>query len=223
MKRRDFSALAAVSGLSGLALSLPGPSLAQGGPVEGRQYQRLSQPLPTAPGKIEVVEFFWYGCPHCYVFDPVLEAWVKRLPADVAFRRVHVGFNAMIKLHQRLFFALEAMGKEAELRGRVFNAFHQERLDLSDEKSITALAVRMGLDQAKFTAAFNSFGVQTKALQASKLSEAYRIDGVPALGIAGRFLTSPSIAGTRGQSEIALGQQAVAVADYLIQQVRGKA
>jgi len=220
MKRRDFSALA---GLSGLALAMPGLSHAQGGPVEGRQFLRLAQPLPATPGKIEVVEFFWYGCPHCFVFDPVLENWIKQLPADVAFRRVHVGFNAMVKLHQRLFFALEAMGKEAEVHERVFNAFHKERLDLNDEKSILALVGRMGLDAAKFKDAFNSFGVNAKCLQAIKLSESYRIDGVPALGIGGRFLTSPSMAGARGQSEIALGQQAVAVADYLIKLARNKA
>ena len=216
MLRRDFSALVGLSAVSGLAL-------AQGGPVEGRQFQRLPQPLPTPPGKIEVVEFFWYGCPHCYAFDPVLEAWIKTLPNDVAFRRVHVGFNAMIKLHQKLFYALEAMGKQAEVHERVFNAFHKERLDLSDEKSITAMVGRMGLDTAKFSEAFKSFGVQTKAQQATKLSENFRIDGVPALGIGGRFWTSPSMAGARGQSELALGQQAVAIADHLIKMVRNKA
>jgi len=213
MKRRDFSALVGIS-------ALPGLTLAQGGPVEGRQYQRLGQPLPTPPGKIEVVEFFWYGCPHCYAFDPVLEAWVKTLPADVSFRRVPAGFNAMYKLHQKLFYALEAMGKLAQVHEGVFNAFHRERLDLSDEKDITAMVARLGVDPVKFKEAFNSFGVQTKASQATKLSEAYRIDGVPALGVAGRFWTSPATAGARGQSEIALGQQAVAVADYLIKLAR---
>jgi thiol:disulfide interchange protein DsbA len=215
MKRRDFSALVGIC-------ALPGLTLAQGGPVEGRQYQRLGQPLPTPAGKIEVLEFFWYGCPHCFAFDPVLEAWVKTLPSDVSFRRVHVGFNAMIKLHQKLFYALEAMGKEAEVHEAVFNAFHKERLDLSDEKSITAMVGRLGVDTAKFKDAFNSFGVQTKASQAVKLSEAYRIDGVPALGVAGRFLTSPSMAGVRGQAEISQGQQAVAVADYLVKLARNK-
>ncbi|MDC8770261.1 thiol:disulfide interchange protein DsbA/DsbL [Roseateles albus] len=223
MKRRDFSAicsLSAVGAASVLAAGLPNLAMAQGGPVEGKQFQRLSQPLPVAPGKIEVVEFFWYGCPHCYAFEPVVQAWSKQLPADVSFRRVHVGFRANIKLHQRLFFALEAMGKEEELLPRVFSAFHVERLSLDDEKSILDLAARMGLDMAKFTAAFNSFGVQTKSAQASKLSEAYRIDGVPALGIGGKFLTSPAMAGIQGQTEAQHGQQAVAVADYLIKLLR---
>jgi thiol:disulfide interchange protein DsbA len=218
LRRRDFSALVGVAAVAGL--SAGGPARAQGAPVEGKQYQRLGTPLPTPPGKIEVIEFFWYGCPHCFAFDPTLEAWVKTLPADVAFRRVHVGFNAMIKLHQKLFYALEAMGKEAEVHQAVFNAFHVQGLNVSDEAAITAMVGRLGIDTAKFKEAFNSFGVATKASQAVKLSEAFRIDGVPALGVAGRFLTSPSMAGTRGQSELALGQQATAVADHLIKLAR---
>ena len=223
MKRRDFSALSLTTLAAASAGLAPTWALAQGGPVEGKQYQRLSQALPVPAGKIEVVEFFWYGCPHCFAFDPVLEAWVKQLPADVTFRRAHVGFRANIKLHQRMFYALEVMGKEAELRARVFAAFHTERIDLDDEKAIFALAGRLGLDSAKFADAFNSFGVQTKCAQATKLSEAYRIDGVPSLGIAGRFLTSPAMAGARGQAEASQGQQAVAVADFLIKLARNKA
>lgn len=220
MKRREFNTLV---GLTALSATLPNLALAQGGPVEGRHYQRLTQALPTPPGKIELVEFFWYGCPHCYAFDPVLEAWLKTLPADVSFRRVHVGFRANIKLHQKLFYALEAMGKEAEVHDRVFAAFHRDRLNLDDEASIVDLVGKLGIDQAKFKNAFNSFGVQTKAQQATKLSEDFRIDGVPALGVAGRFLTSPSMAGVRGTPEIVQGQQAVAVADFLIKLARGKA
>ncbi len=189
MLRRDFSA--ALLGATALPLLTPGTATAQGGPVEGRHYQRLGQPLPTPPGKVEVIEFFWYGCPHCFVFDPTLEAWVKQLPADVSFRRVHVGFNAMVKLHQRLFFALEAIGAEAQAHAGIFNAFHVQRLNLTDEDSITAMVGKLGVDTAKFKAAFNSFGVNTKAQQATKLSESYRIDGVPTLGIGGRFVTSP--------------------------------
>ncbi|MDC8785735.1 thiol:disulfide interchange protein DsbA/DsbL [Roseateles koreensis] len=220
MQRRDFSAKLSLSALGLATLGLPGMAQAQGGPAEGKQYLRLSQALPTTPGKIEVIEFFWYGCPHCYAFDPVLESWVKQLPADVSFRRVHVGFRANIKIHQRLFFALEAMGKEAEVHTAVFNAFQRNMPD--DEKATIALAGSLGLDVAKFTAAYNSFGVQTKCAQATKLSEDYRIDGVPALGVAGKFLTSPAIAGTRGATEQVNGQQSLAVVDFLIKQLRNK-
>nr|WP_321167572.1 thiol:disulfide interchange protein DsbA/DsbL [uncultured Roseateles sp.] len=216
MKRRDFSATLGLSVLG--AGSLPGLALAQGAPVEGKQYLKLSQALPTTPGKIDVLEFFWYGCPHCFTFDPVIEAWSKQLPADVNFRRVHVGFRANIKSHQKLFFALEAMGKEAEVHTAVFNAFQRDMPE--DDKAVMALAGRLGLDMAKFTAAYNSFGVQTKCAQASKLSDEYRIDGVPAVGIAGRYLTSPALAGVRGAGEVVNGQQALAVADYLIKLAR---
>ncbi|WP_144006678.1 thiol:disulfide interchange protein DsbA/DsbL [Pelomonas sp. KK5] len=221
LRRRHFSA--ALLGAPALsALVAPGAAIAQGGPVEGRQYQRMGQPLPTPPGKIEVIEFFWYGCPHCFVFDPTLEAWVKQLPADVAFRRVHVGFNAMVKLHQRLFFALEALGVEAQVHAGIFNAFHVQRLSLTDEASITAMVTKLGVDPVKFKAAFNSFGVQTKAQAATKLSEDYRIDGVPTLAIGGRFVTSPSMAGTgiSGLNEETLGKNAISVAEYLVKLAR---
>ena len=217
MKRRDFSALLASAPLAGTAL-------AQGGPVEGRQYLVLPQALPTTPGKIEVVEFFWYGCPHCYAFEPAIEAWSKQLPPDVAFRKVHVAFRANVKIHQRMFYALEALGKEAATRPAIFNAMHQQGLALDDAKSQAKFLSPLGIDPTKYQEAYNSFGVQTKCTQAEKLSEAYRIDGVPSIGIGGRFLTSPSQAAA-GQrlTELELGQKALQIADFLIQRTRSKA
>ena len=220
MKRRDFSALLATTSLAGAA----GSALAQGGPVEGRHYNALAQPLPTAAGKIEVVEFFWYGCPHCYAFEPLIEPWAKQLPADVTFRKVHVAFRANVKVHQRMFYALEALGKEAAARPAIFNALHQQNLPLDDAKSQAKFLANLGVDPAKYQDAYNSFGVQTKCTQAEKLSEAYRIDGVPSIGIGGRFLTSPSIAaGGQRLPESDLGQRALQVSDFLIQRVRNKA
>jgi thiol:disulfide interchange protein DsbA len=221
MQRRDFNVLAGLAGLLGTGLA---PSaFAQGGaPVEGQQYRRLPQPLPTTAGKIELIEFFWYGCPHCFIFDPSLNQWLHTLPADVAFRRVHVGFGAIHKLHQRLFYALEAMGKEAEVHERVFAAFHIERVDVSDDDAVFALVSRLGLNLAQFKTAYASFGVQSKCMQATRLSNDYLIDGVPTLGVAGRFITSPSMAGKQGQNERELGVQALAVADRLIQLARNK-
>ena len=220
MKRRDFSTLLATAPLAA-ATDL---ALAQGGPVEGRQYLTLSQALPTTPGKIEVVEFFWYGCPHCYAFEPLIEAWVKQLPADVVFRKVHVAFRANVKIHQRMFYALEALGKEAATRPAIFAAMHQQGLALDDAKSQAKFLGNLGVDAAKYQDAYNSFGVQTKCTQAEKLSEAYRIDGVPSIGVGGRFLTSPSQAGA-GQRlpEHELGQRALQITDFLIQRARAKA
>ena len=220
MKRRDFSALLATAPLAGAT----GTALAQGGPIEGRQYLVLGQPLPAAPGKIEVVEFFWYGCPHCYAFEPLIEAWAKQLPADVAFRKVHVAFRANVKIHQRMFYALEALGKEAVARPAIFKAMHEQGLPLDDAKSQAKFLSNLGIDPAKYQDAYNSFGVQTKCTQAEKLSDAYRIDGVPSIGVAGRFLTSPSMSAD-GQRlpEHELGQRALKITDFLIQRSRAKA
>jgi len=220
MKRRDFSALLATTPLAGAA----GTALAQGGPVEGRQYTVLGQPLPMSAGKIEVVEFFWYGCPHCYAFEPLVENWARQLPADVTFHKVHVAFRANWKPHQRMFFALEALGKEAQARPAIFNAIHQQGQDLEDAKSQAKLLASLGVDAGKYMDAYNSFGVQTKVAQADKLVEAARLEGVPTLAIGGRFLTSPSQAGM-GQraTEQELGQRALQIADFLIQRVRAKA
>jgi protein dithiol oxidoreductase (disulfide-forming) len=211
MQRREFSA--ALLGASALSLGLP--VAAQGSPVEGTHYVRLGQPLPvTAPaGKVEVVEFFWYGCPHCNAFEPMLEAWVKKLPDYVAFRRVPVQFREEpFGTHQRIYYALESLGQLEALHRKVFYAIHNDRQKLDKPADISAFMSKNGLDGAKFVEVMGSFGVQTKARQAKQLAEAYKIDGVPALGVHGRFYTSGSLAG--GQDE------ALRVADFLIQASR---
>lgn len=208
MKRRDFSLA-----LSGLALASTSLALhAQGKPVGEADYVRINPPLPTTPGKIEVIEFFWYGCPHCFAFEPVLGAWVKKLPADVVFRRVPVAFNANFVVHQRLYFALEALGQVEALHGKVFTAMQVERMRLDKDEDVIAFVAKHGVDRAKFTEAFSSFSVNTKAKQASRLAESYKIDGVPTLGIHGRYTTSGTQAGSLERSLV--------VADALIQKVR---
>jgi thiol:disulfide interchange protein DsbA len=206
MKRREFSSALA---LAGLALGATPAARAQGGFVEGKDYVKLATPVPTStPGKIEVVEFFWYGCPHCNAFEPQLDAWSKKVPADVAFRRVPVGFTALHETHARLFYTLEALQQVETLHRKVFAAIHQQRKRLDKEADIVAFATENGLDAAKFTEAFKSFGVATKVRQAKALTEAYKIDGVPSLGIQGRFFTSGSLAGSN--------DRALATTEYLI-------
>ena len=215
MQRRDFSRQLAGAGLG---LAVTGLAQAQA-PKEGTHYVKLSTPapvsLPTPDKKIEVVEFFWYGCPHCYAFEPMLEAWVKTLPADVAFRQVPVGFMAPHQMHQKLFYALEETGQLAAMHRKVFNAIHQQNKRLSSESEIGAFITASGGDGNKVVEAMKGFGVSTKANRAKQLAEAYKIDGVPALGINGRFYTAASLAGTH--------ERAVVVADFLIQQSRIKA
>ncbi len=121
MKRRDFSIQLAATGLGAV---WAGSAAAQGGPVEGTHYTKLAQPVAVSvpAGKIEVVEFFSYGCPHCFALEPTLEAWAKRLPNDVVFKRVPVGFNALYENYQKIYYALEAMGQLEHMHRKVFDA-----------------------------------------------------------------------------------------------------
>ena len=230
MKRRQFSAGFATAAaapwwtgsLAAGSMAVAGAASAQtaapagagGNWVEGTHFVRLAQPLPQAAGgKIEVAEFFWYGCPHCNAFEPMLEAWSKRLPADVALRRVPVAFrDEPFVAHQKIYFALEALGRVDTMHRRVFAAIHNERQRLDKPNDIAAFMARNGVDGAQFLEAFNSFSVQTKVQQARRLSEGYKIDGVPAMGIGGRFFTSTSLAGTPDRT--------LAVTDFLIQRAR---
>jgi thiol:disulfide interchange protein DsbA len=182
--------------------------------VEGRHFVRVNPaaPVGTPAGKIEVVEFFWYGCPHCNSLEPALEAWAKRLPPDVAFRRVPVGFIAVHESHQRLYYALEAMGQLEAMHRRVFAAIHQQSQRLEREADQAAFLKAQGVDTARFADFSRSFGVQTKMRQARQLADAYKIDGVPTIGVQGRFYTSGSLTGSN--------ESALAVADFLIGRVR---
>ncbi len=215
MQRRDFTRNLAGAGL-GLALVQGAQAQGQGGPKEGKDYVKLSTPaavtLPSADKKVEVVEFFWYGCPHCYAFEPILEGWVKKLPADVAFRQVPVGFMAAHQFHQKLYYALEETGQLAAMHRKVFSAIHQGGKRMSSESEVVAFITGSGGDGAKVGDAMKGFGVNTKANRAKQLTDAYKIDGVPALGIHGRFYTSGALAGNH--------ERATQVADFLIQSAR---
>jgi thiol:disulfide interchange protein DsbA len=215
MKRRDFSL--SLTALAAGGLGLAGHAAqAQGGFVEGQHFVRLASPAPVSlrdtGKKIEVVEFFWYGCPACNAFEPALEAWVKRLPPDVLFRRVPVGFSVPHQLHQRMFYALESMGQGDALHRRIFAAMHVQGNRMLTERDVIAWVAAQGVDAERFTAEMRSMSVDTRARQARQLSDAYRIDGVPSLGVQGRFFTSGSMAGTF--------DRALAVTDFLVQRVR---
>jgi len=193
LTRRDFSARLIGAGLAG---ALPLAARAQAGPLEGVNYIRLAQPVPTAAGgKIEVIEFFWYECPHCNAFEPALEAWAKRQPEDVAFRRVPVWFREEpFSAQQRLFYALESMGLLPTLHRKVFSAVHNERVRMRTPEDLAAFATRNGVDPMQFIAAYNSFAVQAKSQQARQTASAYKIDAVPAMGVNGRYYTNGILA-----------------------------
>ena len=157
---------------------------------EGKNFSALVPPQPTSQhGKIEVVEFFSYACPHCARLYPLLNAWVAKLPPDVLFRRVPVGFNrdAWVNL-QRAYYALDATGDLARLDGPLFHAIHEERKALFDESSIADWVARNGGNADKFTAAYTSLGINKESFQADKMAEEFHIAGVPALAIDGRYV-----------------------------------
>ncbi|KQP12212.1 thiol:disulfide interchange protein DsbA/DsbL [Pseudorhodoferax sp. Leaf267] len=221
MKRREFSK-AWTSGLAVSALGLTQAPLALaqaggGSAKAGTDYLVLDKPaaVESAPGKIEVVEFFWYACPHCNAFEPRLEDWVKKLPKDVAFRRSPVAFRNDFVPLQKLYYTLEALNLVESLHRKAFYAIHVEKQQLNRDETVLAWAAKQpGVDQAKFTDTYNSFGVSTKVRKATQLQDAYKLAGVPALGINGRYYTD----GTLAQSM----DRALVVTDQLVAEQRGK-
>ena len=198
----------------GLAFSFSGLVAAQSPKIEeGFDYRILPAPQPVeAKGKVEVIEFFWYGCPHCYDFEPELNAWLKRQPKDVTFRKVPVAFRDDFMPHSQLFYALEAMGKGEAMNDKVMYAMHKENKRLMTENEIADWVASQGIDRNTFLATYRSFAVVSKARAARQMADAYRIDGVPTIVMQGRYVTSPSIAGTKAK--------AIAVMDYLEQKIR---
>jgi thiol:disulfide interchange protein DsbA len=192
-------------------------------PQNGVDYRTLEQRQQTDSGKkVEVVEFFWYSCPHCYALDPELEAWVKKQGDNINFRRIPVAFRESFVPQQKMFYALEALGKGEELHRKIFNAIHAQHQPLDSETQIVDFMVKNGVDKQKFLDAFNSFAVQAKARRATQLMQAYQVDGVPLLAVDGHYETSPSIvANSLGNvSEQALGSGTLQVLDWLVAKVQ---
>ncbi|MBY4946344.1 thiol:disulfide interchange protein DsbA/DsbL [Cupriavidus respiraculi] len=209
---KTFAAMfAALATVAGFLMTAPAQAAA---PTEGKEYQVLKAAQPVTPGKIEVTEFFWYGCPHCYDFEPELEAWVKKQNKDVVFKRVPVAFRDDLMPHTKIFYALESIGKLEAMNSKVFQAIHVERKRLLDPNEIADFMAKNGIDRKAFVDAYNSFSVTTNAQRANKIADAYKIDGVPTIVVQGKYVTSPSIAGSK--------PVAVQTMDYLVTQVRDK-
>lgn len=184
-------------------------------PVEGKDYTRLQSPVPVAvPGKIEVIEFFGYWCPHCNALEPKLELWAKQLPASVNFRRVPVAWQPNHEPYQRLFFALEALGLGEGIQGKVFQAVHSQGLHLETEAGLTAFAAANSIDKSKLMDAMKGFSVNSKVRIANELFAAYQVDGVPTLVVNGRLVTSPEKAGG--------DEQALQIVSALMQMEKAK-
>ena len=163
---------------------------------EGKNYTKLTQGQTTqSSNNIEVLEFFWYGCPHCYQFEPTIAKWKKNKPANVHFIRVPAPLNPSWMPHTKAFYALEIMGKGEQYHEALFNAIHVERKKLFDMASITRFLVSQGVDEKAFTSNVNSFAVEMRARQAMKLSKNYKLNGVPMMAINGKYTISAQQAG----------------------------
>jgi thiol:disulfide interchange protein DsbA len=196
-------------------------------PANGTEYLTLPVPQPSEPGKkIEVIEFFEYGCPHCYAFDPVLAGWLRKQGDNVVFKRVHVPRDPNVEPRQRLFFTLEALGQVEQYHSKVFNAIHVERLHMTRDEHVFEWAEKAGLDRARFISTYRSFPVQAKVLRANTMMELYKVNMWPMIIIDGRYQTSPTqaSAGTpaAAQSESAQHQLALQVMDFLVAKAKAE-
>ncbi len=162
---------------------------AQKVPEEGVDYRILKPTQPTeSPNKIEVIEFFWYGCPHCNALEPALNEWIKRQGPDVVIKHVPAAFSNAWMPHQRLYYTLEALGKETELRSKVFGTIHNERNMLNTPEAMADWAAKNGIDRKKFLDTYNSFTVQAKVQRAGQMSLAYGLEGVPSISVNGKVV-----------------------------------
>ena len=181
--------------------------------VAGETYVELSNPVPVAePGKIEVVELFWYGCPHCYSFEPVINPWAEKLPADVHFVRIPAMFGGPWDAHGQMFLTLEAMGVENKVHSAVFNAIQKDRKPLTTPDEMADFLATQGVDKDKFLATFNSFAIKGQIVKAKELAKKYEVSGVPTMIVDGKYRFD---LGTAGSPE-----QALNVADQLIAKER---
>jgi protein dithiol oxidoreductase (disulfide-forming) len=215
MKRREFS-LATLGTAAVGVLGVSGTALAQGPAkfVAGKDYLKLDRAVATESeaGKIEVIEFFWYSCGHCNAFEPAFGQWVKNAPKDVVVRRIPVAFREDFAPQQRLFFALEAMGLLDKLHVKVFQAIHVERLPMNTDAGILTWIEKQGVDKTKFADTAKSFGVASKLKRAVQLQNDFKVEGVPSLGVAGKFYIDGNSAGNM--------DRALQVTDSLLAQVR---
>jgi protein dithiol oxidoreductase (disulfide-forming) len=185
------------------ALALTGAAAAD--MVEGKEYSRMKIPHAVDSGKkIEVIEFFSYGCPHCNDLEPYLQAWMKTLPPDVQFRRVPVMFQDRWKALAKDYFTLEAMGEDNKLSPELFKAVHVSGLPLYQDKAFFDWAASKGLDRAKVVDTYNSFGIDSKMKRAAVLAQEYNIQAVPTLIVDGKFVTSSDRVGGHAGAPAAL-------------------
>lgn len=225
----SYLALGLATFLAALLLAWGASASAQGLPKEGVDYIKMAQPVPiqtAEAGKIEVIEFFWYGCPHCRELEPLLENWASKLSKDIVLKRVPVAFNKEEhEPHQRLYYVIESLvaqdtkldeaakqAKMNEWQGKVFNAIHIERNPLRTPDVIADWLQKQGVDRKLALDIYRSFSVASSVQRAVALAQAYKIEGVPQIAVAGRYQTSPALTNGLGAT--------LRVADFLIDLTR---
>jgi protein dithiol oxidoreductase (disulfide-forming) len=206
MRNLILSAALATASLFGM--------VAQAEPIQaGKQYVELTSPVPVSkPGQIEVVELFWYGCPHCYQFESTINPWVEQLPEDVNFVRLPALFGGVWNVHGQAFITLESMKVEQKVHDAVFEAIHKQGKKLATPEELAEFLATQGVDKDKFLSTYNSFAVKGQMEKAKKLGMAYQISGVPVMIVNGKYRFDIGSSGG--------AQQALQVADHLIAQER---
>jgi protein dithiol oxidoreductase (disulfide-forming) len=186
---------------------------AQAAETPATPYVELSNPVPVSvPGKIEVVELFWYGCPHCYHFEPTINPWAEKLPSDVNFKRIPAMFGGPWDAHGQMFLTLESMGVEHNVHAAVFDAIQNKKMKLTDKNDMADFLATQGVDKEKFLATFDSFAIKGQVVQARELAKKYEISGVPTLVVNGKYRFDVGSAGG--------AEQALQLADKLIDKER---
>lgn len=176
---------------------------------EGVNYKTIEQQPTSSGDKIEVLEFFWFGCPHCYAFEPSIEAWLKNKPANVEFIRVPAVFRPSWTLHARLYYALEIMGQDKRLVPVVFEYLNKQRRKLDSIDQILNFVSKHGIDRSEFLDTMNSFAVESRIRKAQQLQQDYAIEGVPTIAVNGKYVVTGTMAGSH--------EKMIQVMDYLIQ------
>ena len=205
--------------LFSVSLAVVGAGAAQASPeapVSGKDYTVLKtpQPVDVPAGKIEVIEFMWYGCPHCNEFDPYLEKWIAKQGSDIVFKRVPVAFRDDFIPHSKLLHALDALGLVQKLTPVVFHEIHENRNYLLTPEDQAKFLATKGVDPKKFMAAYSSFSMQSEVARDKQMIQDYKIDGVPTLAIQGKYETGPATTNSLDGT--------IKVLDYLVAQVRAK-
>ncbi|MBX3616840.1 thiol:disulfide interchange protein DsbA/DsbL [Nitrosomonas sp.] len=193
MKRRQFFSVFLLL-LSFNFINLPG---VRAEIVEGKDYIVLAKPVPIEnTGKIEVLEFFWYGCPHCYNLHPHLASWLTNIPADVNFRYVPAILRANWVPAAKIFHTIEAMDVTSTLHDKVYDAIHRDKIDLNNDSVLFDWIEKQGLDRKKFENTYQSFTVQNQVAKSTQMTRQYELNGVPALIVNGKYITSGRMGST---------------------------